>query len=422
MLNVMDVWTKAMDKGDSIDTVYLDFTKAFDKVPHNRLMSKLNSIGINTETLNWIKAFLSDRVQQICVNGSNSTWKPVTSGIPQGSVLGPILFVLYINDLPSNILSDVYMFADDTKIFNIIKSPEDQETLQNDLDTLSMWSDKWLLKFHPEKCKVMHLGKAGDTEYSYQLKEGDTYHELSYTEEEKDLGVVIDGKLDFDRHINIKINKASSIMAVIRRSFVSLNGVNFVPLYKSLVRSHLEYASCIWSPYKKKHIEAIERVQRRATKQLPGMKDLPYPERLKILKLPTLVYRRARGDMIETYKLLHDKYYGEYSQLVKLHASHISKEGTRGHSFKLCQEGSKLNLRRQSFPVRITKVWNHLPNSVVTAPNVNTFKNRLDRHWREEDFLYNHEAPIPGHHLAEDRAKRFEQVDLTIEANAGLRS
>ena len=408
MLNVMDVWTKAMDKGDSIDTVYLDFTKAFDKVPHNRLMSKLNSIGINTETLNWIKAFLSDRVQQICVNGSNSTWKP-------------ILFVLYINDLPSNILSDVYMFADDTKIFNIIKSPEDQETLQNDLDTLSMWSDKWLLKFHPEKCKVMHLGKAGDTEYSYQLKEGDTYHELS-TEEEKDLGVVIDGKLDFDRHINIKINKASSIMAVIRRSFVSLNGVNFVPLYKSLVRSHLEYASCIWSPYKKKHIEAIERVQRRATKQLPGMKDLPYPERLKILKLPTLVYRRARVDMIETYKLLHDKYYGEYSQLVKLHASHISKEGTRGHSFKLCQEGSKLNLRRQSFPVRITKVWNNLPNSVVTAPNVNTFKNRLDRHWREEDFLYNHEAPIPGHHLAEDRAKRFEQVDLTIEANAGLRS
>ena len=247
---------------------------------------------------------------------------------------------------------------------------------------------------------------------------------MNYTEEEKDLGVpvVIDGKLDFDRHINIKINKASSIMAVIRRSFVSLNGVNFVPLYKSLVRSHLEYASCIWSPYKKKHIEAIERVQRRATKQLPGMKDLPYPERLKILKLPTLVYRRARGDMIETYKLLHDKYYGEYSQLVKLHASHISKEGTRGHIFKLCQEGSKLNLRRQSFPVRITKVWNQLPNSVVTAPTVNTFKNRLDRHWREEDFLYNHEAPVPGHHLAEDRAKRFEQVNLTIEANAGLRS
>ena len=251
LLNVMDVWTTAIDKGDSIDTVYLDFTKAFDKVPHNRLMSKINSIGFNTETLHWIKAFLSERVQQVCINGSNSTWKPVTSGIPQGSVLGPILFVLYINDLPSNILSDVYMFADDTKIFNIIKSPEDQEILQNDLDSLSVWSDKWLLKFHPEKCKVMHLGKADNTKYFYKLKEGDTHHELAYTEEEKDLGVVIDGKLDFEKHINININKACGIMAVIRRSFVSLNGVNFVPLYKSLVRSHLEYASCIWSPYKK---------------------------------------------------------------------------------------------------------------------------------------------------------------------------
>ena len=128
--------------------------------------------------------------------------------------------------------------------------------------------------------------------------------------------------------------------------------------------------------------------------------------------------------MIETYKLLHDKYYGEYSQLIKIACESYLQRGDEGggHSFQLCQEGSKLNLRRQSFPVRITKVWNELPNSVVTAPNVNTFKNRLDRHWREEDFLYNHEAPIPGHHLAEDRAKQFEHDDLTIEANAGLRS
>ena len=158
--------------------------------------------------IHWIKAFLSDRVQQVCINGANSTWKSVTSGIPQGSVLGRILFVLYINDLQSNILSDVYVIADDTKIVNIIKSPEVQDIFQNDLDSLSAWSDKWLLKFHPEKCKVMHLGKTENTEFFYKLEEGDKHHELAYTEEEKDIGVFINGKLDFEKHINIKINKA----------------------------------------------------------------------------------------------------------------------------------------------------------------------------------------------------------------------
>ena len=188
-------------------------------------------------------------------------------------------------------------------------------------------------KISPRKMQGDALGQSEKYRvFFYQLKEGDTQHEIAYTEEEKDLGLVIDGNVKFEKHINIKINKASSIMAVIRRSFVSLKCVNFVPLYKSLVRSHLEYASCIWSPYNK-HIEAVERVQRRATKQLPGMKDIPYPERLNILKLPTLVYRRARGEIIETFKLLHDKYYDEYSQLVKLHASHISRKGTRGTAF-----------------------------------------------------------------------------------------
>ena len=146
------MWSNAIHKGNYIDTVYLDFTKAFDKVPHSRLISKLNSIGINTDTLYWIHSFLSDRMQQVCINGTNSTWKPVTSVIPQGSVLGPILFVLYINELPSNILSDVYVFADDTNIFKFIKKKtDDHEILQNDVDTLSVWSDKWLFSNFPPK-------------------------------------------------------------------------------------------------------------------------------------------------------------------------------------------------------------------------------------------------------------------------------
>ena len=130
LLNVIDSWTKALDNGESIDVVYLDFMKAFDTVPHKRLIGKLKSYGIEYYTLRWIWAFLSDRVQQVNVNGINSAWVNITSGIPQGSVLGLILFVLCINDLPENIVSNVYMFADDTKVFKTINSPNDRHKLQ----------------------------------------------------------------------------------------------------------------------------------------------------------------------------------------------------------------------------------------------------------------------------------------------------
>ena len=268
LLNVIDSRTKALDRGESVD-VYLDFMKAFDTVPHKRLIGKLNSYGIGYYTLRWIYALLSDRLQQVNVNGTNSEWANITNGIPQGSVLGPIPFVLYINDLPENIVSNVYMFADDTKVFKTMTSPNDQHTLQNDLDCLTSWSSKLLLRFHPDKCNLMHVGKTIQQDYAYNLKIDNTAHELGGIEEQKAIGVIIDSNLEFYKHIKQKINKASSIMAVIRRS-----------------SSHLDYAISIWS-YKQKYKDAIENVQRRATKQLPGMKNIPYEERLQRLKLPT---------------------------------------------------------------------------------------------------------------------------------------
>ena len=140
--------------------------------------------------------------------------------------------------------------------------------------------------------------------------------------------------IDIRHNMQLKINKASSMMAVIRRSFITLNTANFTPLYKTIMRCHLEYASCIWSHFKQKHKDAY-RVQRRATKQLPGMKELSYLEKLKLLDLPTLVYRRTRGDMIKTYKLLHKKYNCDISNLATPHANCTSRESVRGHSMKL---------------------------------------------------------------------------------------
>ena len=197
--------------------------KAFDTVPHKRLIYRLRMNGINPSILRWIEIFLTGRKQQVCVNGSMSKWADGTSGIPQGTVLGPIIFVIYINYLPNEIKSDIYMFADDTKVFRTIKTNDDQCILQDDLDELTVWFTKWLLIFHPDKCKIMHLGTPLEDQFKYTLHDGTIRHELGCTSEEKDIGVIIDSNMEFDKHVYFKVNKANITMAVIRRSFQKLD-------------------------------------------------------------------------------------------------------------------------------------------------------------------------------------------------------
>ena len=309
MLKVLDKWTEIMDRGGEIDVIYLDFMKAFDTVPYRRLISKLASYGIQGEVLGWIKAFLCDRRQRVAVRGAFSDWLAVLSGIPQGSVLGPFLFVLYINDLPDNIRSEVFMFADDTKVFREIRDDTDRATLQADLDELQTWSTKWLLKFHPDKCKTMTVTRKKESEArSYAMKKkvdgAEMEHVLTKVDSEKDLGIKVDAKLSFEQHINDKVNKANQMMGLMRRSFIYLDKENFRWLYKAIVRPHVEYINTVWSPIRKNDINTIENVQRRATKMIPGLRDMSYPERLRALKLPTLAYRRLRQDMIETFKVV----------------------------------------------------------------------------------------------------------------------
>ncbi len=385
LLEVMDKWTDALDAGLSIDTIYMDYQKAFDTVPHKRLISKLKSYGFNQQITNWVKSFLTSRIQQVVVNGKKSWWMNVTSGIPQGSVLGPVLFVLFINDLPETVSSEVFLFADDTKIFKVIKGNEDQKRLREDLNALNEWSEKWLLKFHPGKCKHMHVGKSVPDSVTYSLNSTN----LQSITQEKDIGVIIDADLEFESHISEKVKKASQMFALLRRSFNFLNDELFLPLYKSLVRVHLDFASSVWAPYKIKHVEQLESVQRRITRQLPGMKDLSYPERLRRLKLPTLSYRRLRGDLIEVYKITNGLYEKECTSCLKLWSDVTTTDGQlRGHTKKLFLQRSRLNIRENSFGVRVVPVWNKLSEDIVSAPDVDTFKNKLDELMLNQDIYY----------------------------------
>ena len=361
-----------------MDVIYCDFMKAFDTVPHNRLLQVLDYYGIDDPILGWIKNFLNHRKQRVMVNSVPSAWHEVISGIPQGSVLGPVLFVVFINTIVSDIKhSEVYLFADDTKLFRGIYNPSDCVLLQEDINNISEWSDNSLLKFHPDKMAAMRISIKGleSGKPQYVMKNKD----LKVSDEEKDLGIIIDSKLSFEKHMQTKINKANSIMGVIRRTIEYLDKETFKLLFTALVRPHLEYANAIWSPYLKKHIVAVENVQRRATKYIPGLRDLSYEDRLKVLDLPTLAYRRYRGDMIETFKVTH----GIYDSEVITGFLPMNKDTrTRGHKFTISKRNCHYNFRKNSFTFRIVDQWNNLPESVVAPKTVNCFERRLNRLWK----------------------------------------
>ena len=238
LLKVIDLWTEILDQGGAIDSVYLDFAKAFDSVPHERLLVKLASYGIGGHVLQWIRQFLTGRRQRVAVAGDFSTWIEVLSGVPQGSVLGPTLFVCFINDMPDVVESFVYMHADDSKIFRKVNFVYEAESLQRDLDSLQDWESKWQLRFNVDKCKVMHLGGNRNSHAKYFMKGS-----VQETVEEKDLGVWISNDLKFSTHVAKSVNKANQVLGLIRRSFTYLDCPLMRLLFTALVRPHLEYAN-----------------------------------------------------------------------------------------------------------------------------------------------------------------------------------
>jgi hypothetical protein len=217
---------------------------------------------------------------------------------------------------------------------------------------------------------------------------------LNWAHEEKDLGVVIDDKLSFDTHINTKINKANSMLGIIRRSYKYLNIETFIPLYKAMVRTHFDYASTIWNPHLIRHRDSIEGVQRRATKQIPNMSHLNYSDRLKLLNLPTLAYRRVRGDMIEAYKITNNKYDKEICNDTFNMRKNELRPGLRGHNYTITQERIMKPNRKHFFTQRVVSTWNSLPYSLVNATSLNIFKNNLDRLWSRQDILYDYTASL----------------------------
>lgn len=378
LLEVMEDFTKMFDDKEPFDVVYLDFRKAFDSVPHERLLEKLKGYGITGNVISWVRAFLTGRIQRVKVGEEMSDNAPVLSGIPQGSILGPILFTLFINDLPNSVSSVCKIFADDTKLYNVAKN---SDLLQNDIDNLIDWSDTWDLHFNAGKCKVIHFG-INNPCHTYTMNIGGNESEITVDDEEKDLGVIFDKSLHFEKHVTEAIKKANKTLGLIKRSFSYLDESTFCLLYKALVRPHLEYGNVIWAPLYKKYSKNIERVQRRATKLLKSLKNLTYIERLDKLKLPSLKYRRLRGDYIQAYKI-----FNEIDGIDKnKFFTHKSEQRTRNSTGCVFIQQCRTKLRQNVFSFRVSPLWNKLPLHVKNASNMNRFKNLLDIHLR--NFVY----------------------------------
>lgn len=363
LLETLDVANEYIAEGNCVDILYFDFSKAFDTVSHYRLLVKLEAMGFSQNILNILQNFLSDRYMEVRVGDSVSRVKPVTSGVPQGSVIGPLLFLLFINDLPLSVINEIRIFADDVKM---VADPAQKQSIQKDLDGLCNWEDMWLLKFNLEKCKVLHIGKNNpQNEYNFLGSN------LITCNSEKDLGVIFNEKCTFYEHIYASISKAKSSLAWLLRSIISRNAYEMKTAYRCLVRHNLEYCCQVWSPKVRhgnwKTILDIEAVQRTFTRVIEGMETLSYKERLNKLNMTTLLERRMRGDLIETFKILND--FNKYGKPF----FNISDR-----TQNLIYRSNKVT-SNDFFSERVINYWNKLPEFVKNKSSVNAFKNSLDK-------------------------------------------
>ena len=374
---------KNRDSKVQTDIVILDFSKAFDTVPHDKLLLKLKHYGINGNILEWITSFLKQREQRVVVDGKCSNWIHVDSGVPQGTVLGPLLFLLYINDLPNCISKDsiVRLFADDCILYRKIKTLQDQVMLQRDLDKLHEWAEKWGMKFNPSKCEVMRINHSKKNMMNrFYTINGQVLQQVKTT---KYLGIMISDDLGWTPHVEYVTAKANRALGLIMRNFKECPKQLRETAYFTMVRSVLDYASSIWDPHFEKDTQTVEKVQRRAARFVQNdyriylhdeQQHNSVTKMINDLGWNDLAERRRHIRLTLFYKIVTETVNVPYEDVLKT-TGRETRQGKTGQKFIEIQTST--DDYKYSFFPRTTQEWNKLPNHVINAPSVETFKNRL---------------------------------------------
>ena len=343
---------KVMDDGGQVDCIYLDFSKAFDSVPHRLLLHKIQMFGICGRLHKWLASYLEGRQQRVVINGAESSLLDVVSGVPQGSILGPLLFLLYVNDMPNVVDKDSLtgLFADDAKVCRHIKSLRDCQILQNDLKLLNEWAKKWGMKFNPQKCQCLTFTrKRNPFIFDYSINGV----ALERVDSVCDLGVHMQSDMTWNKHVDSIVSSANRKWALVRR-VIGINGnqKTLTTLYQTLIRSQLEYCSTVWSTASRRNLLLIEGVQRRVTRHILGH-DQAYNVRLQTLGLLPLSYRREISDIM---------FLSEYILTGLLDRStNVQFISRRGDNYLLNKPRFRTEAYANSFFVRVVDVWNALP-------------------------------------------------------------
>ena len=383
LLNHFDKITSELEKGNGVDVIYLDFAKAFDKLDHGVTLDKLQKLGIRGHLGCWIATFLSNRTQTVVVNGRQSTPKPVISGVPQGSVLGPLLFLILIGDIDREVAEAfVSSFADDTRVGKGIATLTDTARLQADLNAIYKWSVDNNMMFNSDKFELIRylnkLSKEVQTETSYLSNDETDIEEKQHV---RDLGVTLSNDATFTQHIAERCLQVKSKTAWILRTFQSRHHTPMITLWKTLVLCHLDYCSQLWSPSTAGNIQCLEQLQRAFITRIAGMADLAYWDQLTSLKLYSLERRRDRYQIIYTWKVIE-------GQVPNLDLTPINPtySDRRGRSCIIPNIPSSApqrikSIRFASFPYKGPRLFNSLPQSIrnLTGCDVTTFKGVLDK-------------------------------------------
>lgn len=390
LLYCYDYVTKLFDGGCSVDVVFFDYRKAFDVVDHAILIEKLSCIGINGVVLQWFRDFLSGRRMKVVVHGECSYYVDVTSGVPQGSVVGPLLFLVYVNHVVDGLNSNFCLFADDLKLYlasPMVRSGKDglvnfQNILQHDIDLLYSRSSSWGLSFSVGKCARLNFCRNfNDVSRLQQYFIGN--QPIPNVSCYRDLGVKVDISLKFHLHVNEIFSKASGIACSILRGTLCREPAFMREVFITHIRPIIEWSSTVWFTGYVGDSKKLESVQRRWTKRVKGFDDLTYDQRLKELDLYSIKGRLLRNDLKMVWKVLHGFYPG-LDDLFILNAN----DRTRGHSYRLFIPRVSTDVRARFFSLRVLNWWNGLPEGAVSASSLLSFKVKLDVFLGEVLFEY----------------------------------